>query len=95
MGTFAYMSPEQAQGQEVDGRSDIFSLGAVLYEMISGRVPFAGSSPVEVMAAILNREAGPLTRDAKEIPAELERIVRKALAEGSPGTLPVGERPAG
>ncbi len=81
MGTFAYMSPEQAQGHEVDARSDIFSLGAVLYEMIAGRVPFAGSSPVEVVAAILNREAGPLARDAKGIPSELERIVSKALAK--------------
>ena len=81
MGTFAYMSPEQAQGQEVEGRSDIFSLGAVLYEMIAGRVPFAGAGPMEVMAAILNREAEPLGRNVKEIPAELERIVRKALAK--------------
>src|SRR5262249_8225747 len=82
MGTFAYMSPEQAQGRETDGRSDIFSLGAVLYEMITGRGPFDGSSPVEVMAAILNREAWPLARYAKETPADLERIVRKAMAKG-------------
>jgi serine/threonine protein kinase len=77
MGTFAYMSPEQARGEEVDGRSDIFSLGAVLYEMISGRVPFDGKSPADVMAAVLSHEIWPLT----DVPAELERIVRKALAK--------------
>jgi serine/threonine protein kinase len=77
MGTFAYMSPEQARGQEVDGRSDIFSLGTVLYEMITGRVPFDGKSPADVIAAVLNHEVWPLTG----VPAELERIVRKALAK--------------
>src|SRR5574341_109990 len=69
MGTFAYMSPEQARGQEVDGRSDIFSLGTVLYEMIAGRVPFDGKSPADVIAAVLNHEVWPLTG----VPAELER----------------------
>jgi serine/threonine protein kinase len=81
LGTFAYMSPEQAQGQQVDTRSDIFSLGIVLYEMIAGRVPFDGLSPAEVMAAVLNRRTPSLAPYAKGIPAELERIVTKALAK--------------
>src|SRR5262249_5593522 len=77
MGTFAYMSPEEARGEEVDGRSDVFSLGTALYEMIAGRVPFDGKSPAEVMAAVLCHEVWPLT----DVPAELDRIVRKALAK--------------
>jgi len=81
MGTFAYMSPEQARGEEVDGRSDVFSLGTVLYEIVTGRVPFEGRSPAEVMAAVLSHEARPLARYANDVPAELERIVRKALAK--------------
>ena len=81
MGTFAYMSPEQARGQEVDSRSDIFSLGTVLYEMIAGRTPFDGKSPAEVMAAVLHHEVWPLARYATDVPAELERIGRKALAK--------------
>ena len=81
MGTFAYMSPEQARGQEVDSRSDIFSLGTVLYEMIAGRAPFDGKSPAEVMAAVLHHEVWPLARYATDVPAELERIGRKALAK--------------
>jgi serine/threonine protein kinase len=78
MGTFAYMSPEQAQGREVDGRSDLFSLGCVLYEMIAGKVPFDGVSPADVLSAILNREPAPL---ARHTPPELERIIARALAK--------------
>ena len=80
MGTTTYMSPEQARGQQVDARTDIFSLGVVLYELLTGHVPFEGSSVYEIVAAILNdREAPPLSRYTSRGPAELERIVAKAL----------------
>jgi serine/threonine protein kinase len=79
-GTAAYMSPEQARGQQVDARTDIFSLGVVLYELLSGRLPCDGSSIYEIVAAILSdREAPPLSQSSSVIPAELERIVGKAL----------------
>jgi serine/threonine-protein kinase len=79
IGTVAYMSPEQARGDEVDARSDVFSLGVVLYEMVAGRTPFAGSSSAEILAGILEREPPPLARYSEDVPAELERIVAKAL----------------
>jgi serine/threonine protein kinase/Tfp pilus assembly protein PilF len=80
MGTAVYMSPEQARGMTVDGRTDIFSLGAVLYEMVAGCLPFEGSRSSEVVASILSdKEPQPLARYAREVPAELERIVSKAL----------------
>src|SRR5262245_33063175 len=79
MGTVRYMSPEQARGEDVEGRSDIFSLGVVLYEMITGRPPFEGETSDEVVAAILGREPPPLAQYAPEAPAELQRIVEKAL----------------
>ena len=76
MGTPRFMSPEQARGEKVDARTDIFSLGVMLYEMIAGRAPFSGATPSEVMAAILRDEPPPLTAD---MPPELERIVSQAL----------------
>ncbi|HET8670970.1 MAG TPA: protein kinase, partial [Candidatus Saccharimonadales bacterium] len=76
MGTVAYMSPEQARGLEVDGRTDIFSLGVVLYEMLTGRLPFEGETVSDMIAAILTAEPAPLDENA---PAELQRIVRKCL----------------
>jgi serine/threonine protein kinase/TolB-like protein len=80
MGTSTYMSPEQARGLPVDARTDIFSLGVVIYELLTGHPPFDGSSIYDVMAAILSdRDAPPLARYASGIPAELERIVGKAL----------------
>jgi serine/threonine protein kinase len=80
MGTAIYMSPEQARGMEVDARTDIFSLGVVIYEIVAGCLPFAGSNANEIMAAILNdKEAPPLARYTQEAPAELERIIGKAL----------------
>jgi len=80
LGTAIYMSPEQARGQQVDARTDIFSLGVVLYEMVAGRLPFEGSTSSEVVASMLNeKEPQPLARYSREAPVELERIVSKAL----------------
>ncbi len=79
MGTPRYMSPEQIAGNKVDGRSDIFSLGVVLYELVAGRPPFEGKSAGEVIAAILNSQPPPLARYARDVPPELERIISKAL----------------
>jgi len=79
VGTAAYMSPEQARGQPVDGRTDIWSLGVMLYEMIAGRSPFAGPSGTDVLAAILDRDPDPLARFAPDTPSELQRIVTKCL----------------
>lgn len=79
LGTLAYMSPEQARGLKVDGRSDIFSLGIVLYEMIAGCAPFKGSTAGDLIAAILRHEPATLARYRENIPAELEWVVAKAL----------------
>jgi len=82
MGTTAYMSPEQARGLQVDARTDIFSLGVLIYEMVAGRLPFQGSSTIDILAAILSdKEPPPLARYTHEAPPELERIVAKALAK--------------
>src|SRR5262249_47778600 len=79
MGTVAYMSPEQVRGQEVDHRSDIFSFGVILYEMLTGERPFAGDSAVELMNAILKDDVPELNGDEKKIPAPLEKIMRRCL----------------
>lgn len=79
LGTYAYMSPEQARGQQVDARTDIWSLGVVLYEMVAGQSPFAGSSTSDALAAILDREPAPLARFEPDVPAELQRLVTKTL----------------
>jgi serine/threonine protein kinase/Tol biopolymer transport system component len=81
MGTPQYMSPEQARGLKADARTDIFSLGVVLYEMIAGHAPFEGVNAIEVMAAILNREPTPLGEHPAGGARELERIVNKALSK--------------
>jgi len=81
MGTFSYMSPEQARGQKVDARSDIFSLGVVLYEMLAGRRPFEGATMSDVIAALLTAEPPPLGRHRPEATAELEQIVGMCLAK--------------
>jgi serine/threonine protein kinase len=82
MGTFNYMSPEQAQGLHVDHRSDIWSVGVVIYEMVAGRSPFTGPTNSHTVVSILERDPESLTRTAKiGVPAELERIVSKSLAK--------------
>jgi eukaryotic-like serine/threonine-protein kinase len=81
MGTVQYMSPEQARGFEVDARTDLWSLGCVLYEMSAGRVPFEGATRSDVIVSILEREPQPLAQRAPGAPSELESIVSKALTK--------------
>src|SRR5881296_1461003 len=79
LGTVRYMSPEQARGGHVDKTTDIWSLGVVLYEMVTGHAPFTGDTPKEAMSCILEEEPPPLTNYIAQIPAELEQIISKTL----------------
>ena len=81
MGTVSYMSPEQARGLHVDARSDIFSLGILLYEMLAGRLPFEGLTTSEVIIAIIQKRPKPIARFSPDVPVEMERIVGKALSK--------------
>jgi serine/threonine protein kinase len=79
LGTINYMSPEQAKGKQVDERTDIFSFGAVVYEMIAGRTPFAGDSVLETLANLINSEPLPLVQFTANVPDKLQKIVAKTL----------------
>jgi Tol biopolymer transport system component len=81
VGTFQYMSPEQVEGKEVDGRSDIFSLGAVLYEMVTGQRAFEGKSQLSVASAILEKEPAPITSLKPMSPRSLDHVIRRCLAK--------------
>ncbi|HLK23009.1 MAG TPA: protein kinase [Bryobacteraceae bacterium] len=79
IGTVAYMSPEQADGHKVDERSDIFSFGAVLYEMLTGRRAFTGNSKLSTLASVLHQEPAALSQAEDNIPVEVERIIKRCL----------------
>ncbi len=79
LGTASYMSPEQARGKDIDGRSDIFSFGTVLYQMLTGQLPFTGENYVDVIASILHKEPTPITELVPDVPHDIENLVRKCL----------------
>jgi len=85
IGTPSYMSPEQVMGKKIDKRSDVFSLGAILYELLTGRRPFEGESITTVIYKIVNEEAVPCTQIRKELPQEFEQIMKKALSKDPDG----------
>ena len=85
LGTAHYMSPEQARGQNVDARSDIWSFGVVLYEMMAGNPPFRGATPSDCIAAILTAEPAPLSSVSPDVPGKLESILQNALRKNIDG----------
>jgi hypothetical protein len=88
MGTLSYMSPEQARGKELDRRSDIFSLGIVLYEMVTAELPFKGETPLDTMHAIAYEEARPVTIVRRSLTPELHRIVFRCLRKNPDDRYP-------
>ena len=94
LGTFSYMSPEQARGAAIDGRSDVFSLGIMLYEMIAGRLPFGGATPADVLGAILYVEPAPIG-SVSSVPDTLARVVGQAISKRPDSALPDDGQPGG
>ena len=92
LGTVAYMSPEQAQGKPVDARSDVFSLGTVLYEMSTGRRPFAGDNSASILSSILRDTPAPVTQLEPSVPAPLDRIIRHCLEKDPEARYPSASR---
>ncbi|MCU1284817.1 MAG: serine/threonine protein kinase [Acidobacteriales bacterium] len=90
VGTVAYMSPEQAEGKPIDARSDVFSFGAVLYEMLSGKRAFEGESSAALLAAVIRDTPKPLNQSRRDIPAELSRIVTRCLRKEPEGRYASG-----
>ncbi len=88
LGTYAYMSPEQARGLEVDARSDVFSFGALLQEMLTGKPAFSGATPADVLSAVLQSQPARASESNPEIPASLERIVEKCLEKDPTARYP-------
>jgi serine/threonine protein kinase len=81
LGTVGYLSPEQVRGQEADVRSDLFALGAVLYEMLTGKRAFSGPTPADTLSAILREEPPPLATGSGPLPVSLDRVVRRCLSK--------------
>jgi tetratricopeptide (TPR) repeat protein len=88
VGTIGYMSPEQARGLDIDFRSDQFSFGTILYEMLGGRRPFRGHTPLDTLTAILDQEPEDLSRLAPQVPEALARVVQRCLAKKPEGRYP-------
>jgi hypothetical protein len=88
LGTLRYMSPEQARGQAVDHRSDIFSLGIVLYEMVTGQLPFSGTTPLDTLHAIAFEETRPVTALRPNLPPSLQRVVTRCLRKRAQDRYP-------
>ena len=88
LGTLRYMSPEQARGQELDHRSDIFSLGVMLYEMVTGQLPFSGNSPVDTLHAIAFEETRPIAALRANLPPSLQRVISRCLRKRAQDRYP-------
>ncbi|MDH4272595.1 MAG: protein kinase, partial [Candidatus Aminicenantes bacterium] len=91
LGTVAYMSPEQARGEKIDGRTDIWSWGVVLYEMLTGELPFKGERDISILYSIVHEEPKPLKAINPEVPSEIERIVLRAMEKRSEARYPSAE----